>query len=175
MAHDLIFGKTSRDWSLGRSSLCGILLDPTITSQLAEQGLKPAFETRALAKKVRADIDKNVREMTRLTNEKRLPEVERKAFGVFFRKWLAFNEEKNQKFTSDDFVALTNFSEANKRFTERLAVFTQMAKTPLKTPVGPVESVALVPTVEGGKPWGFWMGLGLGVLGLGFLARIKRT
>jgi hypothetical protein len=183
MAYDLILGQTSRDWSIGNSSMCGssYALDPGTSSfdQNAREYLTK--DSVALGKAARDEIDKNTREAIRLTNDKRLPEVDRKAFGAFFKKWLAFNESKKGKFVGSDYVAILNFREANKRFTERLAVFAQLAAIPLKTPVAPLPSSTAMTVPAPAKvkppafPWGFLMGLSLGLVGLKMLPKMGAT
>lgn len=122
---------------------------------------------------VKAEIQKNFNDIVRLDTAKRLPIVERKAFGVFLRKWFDFNFARDGKYTEDDFVALVNFREANKRFTERLTIFDQMAKTPLKQPVAVTSMVQFHPpgsqAPDAPRPWGWLLGLGLGLAGLSFI------
>ena len=180
MAYDIFLGHTSRDWS------CGNVAAPVVPGMPRQQADMPQLDSKTLAATTRREIDANTREMIRLTNLKRLPEVERKAFGVFFKKWLTFNETHREgfgeKFEGPDYVSLWNFREANKRFTDRLTVFANMAKTPLKTPVSQPVAQSVVPSTalvqfrpEGSlspvspRPWGWLLGLGLGLAGLGFI------
>ena len=168
MAYDLIFGKTTRNWGCGSVQALADVKSP--------DALKDDIFARRDAKRVGAlvkeEIQKNFNTIVRLDTANRLPVAERKAFGGFMKKWVAFNYDKDGRYTEADFVALMNFREANKRFTERLNVFEHVAKTPLKKPV-----VDLVPFVPAGsqspdspRPWGWLLGLGLGLAGLGFVA-----
>lgn len=175
MAHDLIFGKTSRDWS------CGALVQRFPTSSPVQADLDVAIETSAssvesLFQEVRKAIQQNFDSAVRLTRAKRLPGAEWKSFSQFMNKWLAFGLSKNGTFGPDDIDSLAAFREANKRFTERLAVYLNIANTPLKKPIQlPLPApVALAPTApppdkSGGGSWGWLLGLGLGLAGLGFI------
>ena len=169
MALDLIFGKTKRNWSCGAYGAFAMPDQPATPSPTQ-------LSSSDLASLTRSEIDKNTRETIRLTNEKRLPELERKAFGAFFRKWLNFFDTRKGTFKGPDYVALWNFRDANKRFTERLATFAVLAKTPLHQPVDLVKSAEVALTRPPGydpfstpRPWGWLLGLGLGLAGLGFI------
>ena len=187
MARDLILGKTNRDWS------CGIWAGPVWAGpdkshkQLALD-VAAQIDSKKLGQLVREEIQKNYDTIVRLDTARRLPVVERKAFGVFMRKWVDFGSSRAQKsaqpvFAGEDVVALKNFREANRRFTDRLVVFDQMAKTPIKEPVKltPVTSTEMTqfhppgwqgPTAP--RPWGWLISLGLGLAGLGFLVGKNR-
>jgi hypothetical protein len=184
MAHDLILGKTRHDWS------CGSWLSLPTEASRRQLALDVSAQTdsKKLGQLVRDEIQKNYSTIVRLDAAKRLPVVERKAFGVFMRKWVDFGAAHAQAsaqpvFTSDDVVALRNFREANQRFTERLAVFDQMARTPLKKPLrlAPAADSEIIQfhppgwqSPSSGRPWGWLLGLGLGLAGLGFLAGKNR-
>jgi hypothetical protein len=167
MAYDLIFGKTRRNWSCGSVLALADAKTP-LTYDFAAKG-----DAKRVGALVREEIQKNVNTIVRLDTAKRLPIAVRKEFGGFMRKWYDFNTPRDGKYTANDFVALLNFREANKRFTERLNIFDQLAKTPLKQPVAPT---SLVPFGLPGsqppspRPWGWLLGLGLGLAGLGFVA-----
>ena len=195
MAYDLIFGRTRRDWSCGGTGTqslgaLGILSLPTEASrrQLALD-VSAQADSKRLGQLVRDEIQKNYDTIVRLDTAKRLPVVERKAFGGFMRKWVEFGSahtagnSAQPAFTNEDVVALRNFREANRRFTDRLAVFDQMARTPLReTPrLAPATSSNAIQFHPPGwqiphsdRPWGWLLGLGLGLAGLGFLAGKKR-
>jgi hypothetical protein len=170
MSFDLIFGKTQRDWSCGAV----LALEDVKNPQALQDDLFARRDSKKLGSLVKAEIQKNFTTIVRLDTAKRLPVAERKAFGAFMRKWVDFNFKKNSQFAESDFVALMNFREANKRFTERLAVFDKVAQTPLKQPL--VTTTTVVPFLPPGsqapespRPWGWLLGLGLGLAGLGFI------
>jgi hypothetical protein len=169
MSFDLIFGKTHRDWSCGAV----LALDDVKDSQALRDDLFARRDSKKLGSLVKAEIQKNFTTIVRLDTAKRLPVAERKAFGTFMRKWIDFNYNKNGRFVESDFVALMNFREANKRFTERLTVFDKIARTPLKQPLASTAMVPFSPpgsqAPESPRPWGWLLGLGLGLAGLGFI------
>ena len=174
MAYDLIFGKTSRNWS------CGAVL--SLADAQNPDALKDDLFARRDAKQVgslvKNEIQQNYNTIVRLDTAKRLPLAVRKEFGSFMRKWYDFNVPRDGKYTQNDFMALLNFREANKRFTERLTIFDKLAKTPLKQPLSPpTGTTAMTPFSPPGslipetpRPWGWLLGLGLGLAGMGFLA-----
>jgi hypothetical protein len=170
MAYDLIFGKIRRNWSCGAVlSLTDAQAPGTLEYDLSAK--RDALRVGSLA---RAEIQENINTIVRLDTAKRLPLAVRKEFGGFLKKWYDFNTPRGGKYTPRDFIALVNFREANKRFTERLVIFDQLAKTPLKQPVSPT---SLVPLGLPGslqplpaRPWGWLFGLGLSLAGLGFIA-----
>ena len=169
MAFDLIFGRTRRDWSCGAV----LALDDVKDSRAIQDDLFARKDSKKIGSLVKSEIQKNFNTIVRLDTAKRLPIAERKAFGIFMRKWVDFNYNKNSQFTEADFVTLMNFREANKRFTERLAVFDQVAKTPLKKPLATAAMIHFSPpgsqAPESPRPWGWLLGLGLGLAGLGFI------
>ena len=210
MAYDLIFGKTRRDWSCGGLGAQRVF-DSTLGSQtlgsqtLGAQGIlslptessrrqlaldvSAQTDSKKLGQLVRDEIQKNYDTIVRLDTARRLPVVERRAFGGFMRKWVDFGASRTTgnraqpEFTGEDVVALRNFREANQRFTDRLAVFDQMAKTPLRetprlAPATSSNAIQFHPpgwqTPPSDRPWGWLLGLGLGLAGLGFLAGKKR-
>jgi len=182
MAHDLVFGKTRRDWS------CGVWAGPDRSHKQLALDVNAEIDSKKLGQLVREEIQKNYDTIVRLDAARRLPVVERKAFGVFMRKWVDFGAVHAQKsaqpvFAGEDVVALKNFREANRRFTDRLAIFDQMAKTPVReplklTPVTAMETVQFHPPGWEGpsapRPWGWLISLGLGLAGLGFLVGKNR-
>ena len=177
MAYDLIFGKTSRDWSCGKQLLS--LADARDPNR-SENDLFTRRDTKRLGALVKDEIQTNFKTILRLDTAKRLPVATRKEYGNFFRKWYDFNYPRDGKYTDQDFVALLNFREANKRFTERLAVYDQLAKTPIKQPITPTSLVPLGfpgggPAPSTPRPWGWLLGLGLGLAGAGFLAGKARV
>jgi hypothetical protein len=179
MAYDLIFGKTSRNWS------CGAVLslaDAQDASKL-NNDLFARRDAKRIGVLVKEEIQQNFTTIVRLDTAKRLPMAVRKEFSGFVRKWYDFNTPRDGKYTQADFMALLNFREANKRFTERLTIFDKLAKTPLKQPLTPSSSsTSMVPFSPPGsqiedspKPWGLILGLGLSLAGVGFLAGKARA
>jgi hypothetical protein len=169
MAYDLIFGKTRRNWGCGAL----ISLPPSEFQQQMARDSIAKIEVDKLGKLVRDEIQKNFNAILALHANGRIPEADRKAFGPFLKKWIDFGLDRNGKFQAADIVPLKNFREANKRFSERLKVFSQVASTPLKQPLVLAESKELVPfhppgwkSPETSRPWAWLFALGAG---LGFL------
>jgi hypothetical protein len=165
MAHDLILGKTKLDWSCGRA----------MSSPPARALDDPNVSPQKLGEIVRSEIQKNYDTIVTLTTAKRLPEAERKAFGGFFRKWIAFALPKDGKFHSEDTVALINFRSANSSFVPRLKILADLARTPLTKSPGMVTPTG-TSTPDPPRPWGLLsiLGLGLGLFGLGFASGQSR-
>jgi hypothetical protein len=171
MAMDLFLGRTGWNWSRGvkASSVCG-----------AGTELFTVLEDMppALAERIRGEIDATSRETIRLINLKRLPEADRNTWKRFFKKWLVYWDGKKGDFSSQDRVTLINFQKANKLFSDRIAIFSQVAKTPLvprkkeekiEKPFRPEGSTP----PSGGSSWKWLVGVGLGMIGLGFLSGRK--
>jgi len=186
MSYDLVFGKIHRDWS------CGSLITktPWQASDAQQQSLDTAIEVsnqsvEKLFTDTRKEIQNNYDAVQRLTRAKRLPAVERKSFASFLEKWLDYGLSKNGLFGPEDIEQLTTYREANKRFTERLAIFINVAATPLKKPIAlppaltAAATTAMVPATvppaaSGGGSIAVWLlGIGLGFLGLGFMTGKK--
>jgi hypothetical protein len=175
MAYDLIFGKTARNWGCGAVLALADVQNP----QELETDLFARRDANRIGALAKEEIQKNFTTIVRLDTAKRLPVAFRKEFGGFMRKWVNFNYGRDGKYTERDFVSLLNFREANKRFTERLNVFDQLAKTPLKQPVAPTSLVPFgLPGAQAAatpRPWGLILGLGLGLAGLGYAAGKTRA
>jgi len=136
----------------------------------------------ALAETTTSEINKNAKTYLSLTKAKRLPEAEKAAFRTFHRKWVDYNDRHKRTFVEADQLALWNFRKANEVFTERLAVFVAVAKTPLKPKKE--TSTALMPygrpfkapgsdLPESGRAWPILLGAGLAVAGLGMMLTRK--
>ena len=176
MAHDLIYGKLARDWSCGKATKDAT--ESTSGHAIGNVLDKPKETPQALGLAVRSEIQRNYDTIVRLTTTRRLPEAEQKAFRPFLQKWFKFALPKDGNFRSTDTLALLNFRVANQRFTERLALFEKLAKTPLKEPVKPETSAAsIIPfsppgsqIPESRRPWGLLtiLGLAIGCLGYAF-------
>ena len=182
MAYDLIFGKTKHDWSIGGSIVNRNPSSTTLEVDAATDVSNKAVEQ--LFADTRREIQANWDTTQRLTRAKRLPAVEAKNVATFVNKWLNFGLSKNGVFYPEDIESLTQYREANKRFTERLAVFTHVASTPLKKPLSlppaapvalPGDSTALatVPQPPSSSSFLSWL-LGIALVGLGFVVGKRR-
>jgi len=176
MSYDLAFGRTQRDWS------CGGLVNRFPGSATNQQrDLDAAIEISnvsadRLFADVRGEIQTNYEIVMKLTRAKRLPTVESKKFTSFLEGWLNFGLSKNGIFTPDDIEALTQYREANKHFTEKLAVFVHAASVPFKKPLQnlPTPSATEIPSPPAppvsSNSWGWLLGLGLGLTGVAIVA-----
>lgn len=178
MAHDLILGKTNRDWSCGE--IADNFISATISTSVDEtrqrlaESLVAKGDAQGLGNIVRSEIQANADLAVTLASTGKLPVSERKAFGVFMKKWVAYAGEKNGRYVQDDFMRILQFRATNRRFTERLAVFDRMSKvapgeplvaTPLPL-LQPAPGTALVPASMAPSGWMVKLGLGLGIIGL---------
>lgn len=188
MAHDLIFGKTDRDWSCGFVPAALLAVSAAkkyqkskkdkrarITSTPGEARTKLAEtlvakgDAQGLGDIVRMEIQENANKADALGKAGKLPAAERQAFGSFMNKWLTYAVEKNGTYVQEDLLRILQFRAANRRFTERLTVIEKLGKTPPSQPlVKPEESTALVPAGEKSSVWLVALGLGAGLLGLLF-------
>jgi len=112
MALDLIFGATSRRWSIG------------LTERRRRQLGQDVLAERAvgdLAKTVEEETFKNFQTNLRLSTQGKLPVPLRRSFGALLRRWYAFRDEHRGRYAGEDFVALQNFRDENRIFTRRLA------------------------------------------------------
>lgn len=126
MAIDLIFGRTRRDWS------CGSLLDfPTHKrrQELAQDAIASA-EAGKLGLVVENEFRRTFSTASALINSGRMPASDRKAFRTLLQKWQAFSLPRDGKYTGDDYVVLTNFRDANRRMSRKIASLGATAHSP---------------------------------------------
>jgi hypothetical protein len=121
MAKDLVLGSTPRDWSAGISRE---------ESRLAYNDAVAYRDAPIQAKAVEVETQKNFQTALRLDAQKKLPAADRRAFGVTLRKWQALRDSRPNGFTGEDYVALTNLREENRRHTLR---FTELESSPPDT------------------------------------------
>lgn len=117
MALDLIFGRTRRDWS------CGNLLDfPTFKQRqkLAQDAIATS-EVNELGRVVENEFRQTFALASTLINSGRMPSADRKDFRTLLQKWQAFSLPRDGKYTGDDYVVLTNFRDANRRLSRKIA------------------------------------------------------
>jgi hypothetical protein len=154
MARDLILGRTSRGW--GRSS-CGAypFTSPTQDRQRFED-VQAAREVGDLAASTAAEIRRSYDRIFALTNAGKMPASERRDFGKFLRRWQDFSTTRDGKFGGPDYVALSNFRDANRKVATRLSQIE--AILPAASPA--LTTVAPAPASAGRMVAGLLLGLG---------------
>lgn len=116
MAHDLIFGKTGRDWS------CGISASPDSPGEIRSKE-----QTVALADATRTEISNNVKACRQLMRDRKIPEQHRLAFSKFNKRWGEYPMSIKLDPQISDALALYTFRKQNQRFT---SLFAALASTP---------------------------------------------
>ena len=159
MAYDLIFGKTSRNWSCGAHPAS---TDPT--------GMVTQSQVDELAKATNGEIVQSTNLAIKLSRSKRLPDAEKEPFKRFHGKWMAFTASRRDGCRIADALALWNFRKLNERFRSRLDVFARVAATPIRKPAGSdaAESTALAPRTSAWT-WTLPLWAGIAIAGLSWL------
>lgn len=138
MAFDLIFGRTRRDWS------CGSLLDfPTHKrrQELAQDAIASS-EAGKLGPVVENEFRQTFAAASALINSGRMPSPDRKTFRILLQRWQTFSLPRDGKYTGDDYVALTNFREANRRMSRKIA---SLSAAPIAHPPTPATTPSTPP------------------------------
>ena len=159
MAHDLIFGRTKRDWS------CGAHPAPA-----EPEGLVTQSQVDELAKTTNSEIIKSTNLAIKLSRSKRLPDAEKEPFKRFHKKWLAFMDSHRSGCRVEDALALWNFRKVNERFKTRFDVFAKVATTPLRKPSepSPTEIASPAPRAPAWS-WSLPLWAGIAIAGLTWL------
>ena len=166
MAYDLIFGKTSRDWS------CGAHVESSAPIEITSK-----IQVGKLAEDTNREIVRCTNLAIKLGQTGRLPEAEKMPFRKFHKKWIAFMSGKEGRYRAEDALALWNYRKLNERFKERFDTFAKVAATPLKPPAGPLAptapTTALAPRTF---PWTWAVPLwaGLAIAGLTWLGGTQK-
>ena len=176
MAHDLILGTTTRDWSCGRLAPA-----PTPASGSFEE--TTSMDPAALAEAVRHEIATNTSRALRLHQAGRLPISDFNAYRKFHTAWIAFSGRRTGRWSAKDKLNLWNLRELNRQFSMRFAVFDKVASTPLRRPGAPEPAeldtrIAFRPPGSVadavGHPWAILLGAGLTLGALTWLGGQKR-
>ena len=89
-----------------------------------------------------------------------MPAAERRDFGKFLRRWQEFSTPREGKFAGSDYVALTNFRDANRKVGARLALIAASLPTSPASH-GLQDSPAAAPAMTTGRMVaGLLLGLG---------------
>ena len=159
MAYDLIFGKSSRDWSCGAH--------PASTDPV---GVVTQAQVNELAKNTNSEIVAATNLAIKLSRGKRMPEAEKEPFKKFHRKWLAFMDSHRRGCRVEDALALWNFRKLNARFKERFDLLARVAATPIGKPIktAPAQVTALAPKTSAWA-WAVPLWAGIAIAGLSWL------
>lgn len=143
MAHDLLRGKTRRDWS------CGIDLRLTQPRrrEMAEDVLANR-EVGELGKLVDDEIQQSFREIARLHAAGKMPPELRRSFRPLLARWQEFKSARDGKLAGSDYLELANFRDENRRFAREIAAISAAsprspASSETRTPAGSKPSLAL--------------------------------
>lgn len=169
MAHDLLFGKTGRDWTIGQFPHV-----PADKSRLLAQDVLADEQVPILAKAVGEETQTNYNRIVHLSADNRMPTDLRKEFGKYLRRWYDFRAARGglvtPKLTGKDFVELSNLRDLNRTFTARLDALerspaTYLAPTPAALPNG--QSAPLLKLTL--------LNLAIGLAGLAGMAKIAQV
>jgi hypothetical protein len=173
MAYDLIFGKTSRNWSCGN-----LVVQPQPD---ADRPWKTNADPAELGEVTRKEITANMKLAIQLSKAGRLPQADKEQFSRFHRRWTDAYSARKGKWKKQDVLPLWNFREANKKLGARLKAFEIIAKTPAKADpsavsVGPQNAMVRW-SPEGSSPaplptpWAFLIGIAATLLSIGMFGR----
>jgi len=160
MAHDLIFGKTSRDWSCGR----------TVEVSVPERPWDRLPEVPKQAEAVRSEMSKTATNAVRLRRAGRLPDAEWRGFGKLHRRWLDLSDSRRGRWRESDSLLLWNLREACGKFARKFAVLGD-----LSSPAGTaLATVPPPPAPPSSGPWYVALGAALALAGTGLISSLKR-
>ena len=164
MAHDLIFGKTARDWSCGAHPASADPVNVVTQAQVDD-----------LAKSTNREIIQATNLAIKLSRDKRLPDAEKTPFRKFHKKWLAFMDNHKRGCSMEDALALWNFRKLNQRFKARFDMFAKVATTPVGKPIEAAPATAMVPAPKASAwSWAVPLWAGLAIAGLTWLGGTKK-
>ncbi len=169
MAHDLLMGRTNRDWSCGK-----LVVQPRPDAD------KPWVEEKDPAKlgeSARSEIARAASLAVRLSRAGRLPRADKDQFASFHRKWTDFYSSRRGRWGKRDVLLLWNFREAAKKLGARLSAFESIAKIPARAPSG---SLAVGAPPSGTEPpappaWALLVGAALALFGVGVFKAVKSS
>jgi hypothetical protein len=158
MAHDLIFGKTTRDWS------CGNL----VATPVPERPWDLLPEVPKQAEAVRSEMSRTAASAIRLRRTGRLPEADWQGFRKLHKRWVSLSESRRGRWRESDSLQLWNLREACKSFSQRFAALDALSK-PASTALSPATPPS--PTPSSHSPWYAALGAALALAGVGLFTR----
>jgi hypothetical protein len=160
MAHDLIFGKTSRDWS------CGGAATPPATSPPWER----LPEAPRLAEAVRSEMSRAASAAIRLRKRGLLPDAAWREFGKLHRRWITLSDARRGRWRESDSLLLWNLRKSCEGFGQKFSTLDDLSRP---------GSTALVPTTptppapSSPAPWYVALGAALALAGVGLFTNSR--
>lgn len=127
MAHDLLRGKTRRDWS------CGIDVPLFMTEarrREAGEDVLASQEVGQLGKLVDSEIQQSFSKIAKLNAAGKMPPTLRRSFRPLLARWQEFKTVRRAKFAGSDYLDLVNFRDENRRFAQKLAPISSLVSAP---------------------------------------------
>jgi hypothetical protein len=159
MAHDLIFGKTARDWSCGRA----------VEAAAPERPWDRLPEVPKQAEAVRSEMSKTATTAVRLRRAGRLPDAEWKGFGKLHRRWLDLSDSRRGRWRESDSLLLWNLLTACREFSRRFETLGDLSRS-RSTALAPA-TPPLAPPSSG--PWYAALGAALALAGVGIFKSVR--
>jgi hypothetical protein len=160
MAHDLIFGRTTRDWS------CGGAAAPPATDPPWER----LPEAPRLAEAVRSEMSRAASSAIRLRRRGRLPDATWREFGKLHRRWLALSDARRGRWREADSLLLWNLRKTCEGFGQKFATLGDLSR-PGSTALVPATSTTSPPSSP--APWYLALGAALALAGVGMFSRSR--
>jgi hypothetical protein len=161
MAHDLILGKTSRDWSCGGNAAPAPSTDPP---------WERLPEAPKLAEAVRSEMSRAATAAIRLRRAGRLPDATWREFGKLHRRWLALSDARRGRWREADSLLLWNLRRSCEGFGKQFAALDDLSK-PGST--APVPAATAPPAPRSPAPWYVALGAALALAGVGLFSRSR--
>jgi hypothetical protein len=159
VALDLIFGRTNRDWSCGRSA----------ANPAPEQPWARLPEVPEQAAAVRSLMSNTAATAIRLRLSGRLPEADWRAFGELRRRWVSLSDSRRGRWRESDSLTLWRLREACDAFAKKFSSLDELSR-PRVTALAPTPPPQ-PPTISG--PLCAALGTALALAGLGIYSRAK--
>jgi hypothetical protein len=158
MAHDLIFGKTPRDWSCGGHA---------VEVPVPERPWDRLPEVPKQAEVVRSLMTKTATAAIKSRRAGRLPDADWRGFGKLHKQWLALSDARRGKWRESDALLLWNLREACQTLAQKIAALDELSK-PKTTALAPAPPP---PTPTASTPWYVALGAALALAGVGLYAK----
>jgi hypothetical protein len=159
VAHDLIFGRTNRNWSCGSAA----------ATPAPEQPRARLPEVPEQASVVRSLMSSTAATAIRLHRSGRLPEADWRAFGELHRRWVSLSDSRRGHWREADSLTLWRLRGACDAFVKKFSSLEELSR-PRVTALAPTPPPQ-PPTISG--PWCAALGAALALAGLGIYSRAR--